>query len=74
MLNTLLFITTIDINVMIAESTGVAQIEDPMESLSAEDSAVQTSAGEPSAVEFVATSVAIEATTTTVSELLAVDT
>ena len=40
MLNTLLFIITTDINIMVAESTGVAQVEDPMESLGAEDNAV----------------------------------
>ena len=39
--------------------------------LSVEDNAVQTSAGEPSAVEFVAASVTVEATTTTVPEVLA---
>jgi len=39
-LNTLLFIVTTNINVMVAESTGVAQVEDPMESLGAKDSAV----------------------------------
>jgi len=70
-LNTLLFIITTDIKVMVAESTGIAQVEDPMESLGAEDNAVQTSAGKPSAVEFVATSVAVEATTTTIPEVLA---
>jgi len=36
-----------------------------------EDSTVQTSAGEPSAVEFVAASVAVKATTTIVPEVLA---
>ena len=55
-----------------AESTGVAQVEDPAASISAEDSTVQTLAGEPSAVEFVATSVAAEvAMTTPVPEVLA---
>ena len=44
-----------------AESTGVAQAEDPAASIGAEDSAVQTSAGEPSIVEFAAASVAVEA-------------
>jgi len=70
-LNTLLFIITTDINVMVAESTGVAQVEDPAASICAEDSAVQTLAGEPSAVEFAAASVAVEATTTDVSGMLA---
>ena len=46
-----------------AESTGVAQEEDPATSIGAEDSTVQTSAGEPSAVEFAVTSVALEAAT-----------
>ena len=41
---------------MVAESTGVAQVEDPVPSIGAEDDAVQTSAGEPSAVEFAAAS------------------
>ena len=44
-----------------AESTGVAQVEDPMASIGAEDSIIQTSAGEPSAVEFAVVSVAVEA-------------
>ena len=53
-----------------AESTGVAQVEDPVASISAEGSTVQTSAGEPSAVEFVVASVAVEATITiTVPEI-----
>ena len=53
MLNTLIFIVTTDINVMVAESTGVTQVEDPMASLGAENITVQTSTGEPSVVEFV---------------------
>ena len=54
-----------------AESTGIAQVEDPAVSI-AEDSTVQTLAGEPSAVEFAATSVAVEvAMTTPVPEVLA---
>ena len=40
MLINLIFIVTADINVMVAESSGVAQVEDPMGSLSAEDNAV----------------------------------
>ena len=39
--NTLLFIVTTDIIVMVAESTRVAQEESPMESLGAGDSAIQ---------------------------------
>ena len=35
-----------------AESTGIAQVEDPAASIGAEDSTVQTSAGEPSVMEF----------------------
>jgi len=70
MLNTLLLIVTTDINVMVAESTGVAQVEDLMGSLGTEDSAVQASANEPSAVEFVVAPVAMEATTTAVPEVL----
>ena len=71
MLNTLLFIITTDINVMVAESTGVAQVEDPMESLGAGDNTIQTSAVGSSAMEFVAAPVAMEATTTiTVPEAL----
>jgi len=54
-----------------AESTGVAQVEDPTASIGAEDSVVQTSAGEPSAVEFAAASVTVKATTTDVLEVLA---
>jgi len=40
-------------------------------SIGVEDGAVQTSAGESSAVEFVAAPVAVEATTTTIPEVLA---
>ena len=50
--------------VWFAESTGVVQVEDPAASIGAEDSTIQTSAGEPSAVEFVIVSVAVEAATT----------
>ena len=56
---------------MVAESTGVAQVEDSTASIDAEDSAVQTSAGEPGAVEFVTAPVAMEATTITVPKVLA---
>ena len=35
---------------MVTESTGLAQVEDPVASISAEDSAVQTSASELSAM------------------------
>ena len=68
---TLFFIVITDINVMVTESTRVAQVENPMESLGAEGSAVQTSADEPSAVEFVVASVAVEATATAILEVLA---
>ena len=44
-----------------AESTGVAQVKDHAASIGAEDSTVQTSTGEPSAMEFAATSVAVKA-------------
>ena len=71
MSSTLLFIVTTDINVIVAESTGVAQVEDLMGSLGAEDGAVQASADEPSVVEFVAAPVSVEATTTAVTEVLA---
>jgi len=47
-------------------------VEDLAASLGAEDSTVQTSAGEPSAVEFVVASIPVEAATTiTVPEVLA---
>ena len=55
-----------------AESTGIAQVEDLAASIDAEDSTVQTLTGEPSVVEFVVVSVAVEAATTiTVPEVLA---
>ena len=63
---TLFFIVISNINVMVAESTGVAQVEDPTAGLGGEDDVVQTLAGEPSAVEFVVASVTVEATTMTV--------
>jgi len=47
-----------------AESTGVAQVEDPTASIGTEDSTVQTSAGEPDAARFAVASVAGEAATT----------
>ena len=54
-----------------AESIRVAQVEDPATSTGAEDSTVQTSAGESSAVEFIVASVAVEAATAiTVLEVL----
>jgi len=54
------------------ESTGVVQVEDPAASLGAEDSTVQTLAGEPSAVEFAVAFVPVEAATTIiVPEVLA---
>jgi len=54
-----------------AENTGIAQVEDPATSIGTEDSIVQTSAEEPSAVEFVVASVTMKAATTiTVPEVL----
>jgi len=71
-LNTLLFIITTDINIMVVESTEAAQVKDPVESLGVEDNAVQTSVGEPSAVKLVAVHVTVEATTIiTIPEVLA---
>ena len=56
----------------LAESTGIAQVENPAASIGVEDSTVQTLAGEPSAVEFATTSVAAKvAMTTPVPEVLA---
>ena len=60
-----------DINVMVTESTGVAQVEDPAASIGVEVRVVQTSPGEPSAVEFATASVTVEATTIAVPEVLA---
>ena len=60
------FIVIANIEVIIVESTRLAQVEDPVASTSAEDSALQTLAGEPSAVEFVAAPIVPEATTITV--------
>ena len=55
-----------------AEGTDIAQVENPAASIGVEDSTVQTSTGEPSAVEFAVTSVAVEAATTiTIPEVLA---
>ena len=51
---TIFFIIITDIKVMVAKSTRVAQVENPVASIDAEDSAVQISVGEPSVVEFVA--------------------
>ena len=47
-----------------AESTRGAQVEDPAANIDAEDSTVQTSAGEPNAVGFAVASVAVEAAMT----------
>ena len=47
-----------------AESTGIAQVEDPAASIDAEDSTVQTSTGEPDVARFVVTPIAVEAATT----------
>ena len=55
-----------------AESTGVAQVEDPAAGIGAEDSIIQTSVGQPSAVKFVVASVAVKVVTTiTIPEALA---
>jgi len=67
---TLLFVVIINIDVMVVESTGVAQVEDLVMSISAENSAVQTSASEPSAMEFIAAPVVMGTTTITVPEVL----
>jgi len=56
---------------MVAESTELAQVKDPMASISAEDNAVQTSVSEPSVVEFVTAPIAAEPTTITVLEMSA---
>jgi len=56
---------------MIAESTGLAQVEEPVASTGVEDSALQTSTAGPSTVEFVAAPVAPEATIIAVPEVLA---
>jgi len=58
-------------DVMVTESTRVAQEEDPVTSISAGDNVVQASAGESSAVEFVAAPIAVETTIITVLEVLA---
>ena len=52
-----------------AKSTGIAQVEAPVANIGAEDSTAQTSAGEPSVVEFVVASVAVEAAIITVPEV-----
>ena len=43
---------------MILESTGLAQVEEPVVSTSAEDSVLQISTAEPSTVEYVPAAVA----------------
>ena len=68
---TLFSIVITNIDVMVAESTGISQVEDPVASISTEDNAVQTSASKSSAVEFVVAPVAMETTTITVLEVLA---
>ena len=54
---------------MIAESTGMAQVEEPVASAGTEDITLQTSTTEPGTVEFVAALVASEATTIIVPEV-----
>ena len=71
MSQTLIFIVIANIDVMVAESTGLAQVEDPMASTSADYNALQTSAGEPGVVESVTVPDASEATTITVPEVSA---
>ena len=56
---------------MVAKSTGLAQVEDPVASISAEDNAVQTLANKSSVVEFVVAPVAAKATTIRVPEVSA---
>ena len=51
---------------MIVESTGLAQVKELVASTGAEDSALQTSIGEPSTVKSVPVVVISEATTVTV--------
>ena len=69
--NTPIFIIIANIDVMVAESTGLAQVEDPVASISVEDNALQTSASEPGAMEFVVVPFTSEATTITVPEVSA---
>ena len=54
---------------MIAESTEVAQVEEPMASTSEEDNTLQTSTAEQSTVEFVALTIASEASTIQVPKM-----
>jgi len=54
---------------MIAESTDLAQVEEPVASTGVEDSTLQTSTAESGTVEFVVAPVALEATTVTVPEV-----
>ena len=69
--NTLFFVVITDINVMVAESTGVAQVEDFVASTSTEDSVIKASASEPSVVEFAVALVAVKTTTISAPEVLA---
>jgi len=54
---------------MIIESTGLAQVEEPVASAGVEDNTLQTSTAKPGTVEFVAALGASEATTITVPEV-----
>jgi len=65
----LIFIIISNIDITVVESIGLAQVEGPVAGTRIEDSAVQTSTGEPSAVEFVAAPVAAKATTIMVLEV-----
>ena len=54
---------------MIAESTGVAHVEEPVASTGAEDSTLQTLMAEPSTLKSVPVVVISEATTVIISEV-----
>ena len=54
---------------MIAESTGLAQVEEPVASAGAEDNTLQTLTAEPGTVEFVALTIASEASTIQVPKI-----
>jgi len=63
------FIVIANIKVIIVENTRLAQVKGPVASTNAKDSALQTLASEPSAVEFVPAPVVPEATTITAPEV-----
>jgi len=68
---TFVFTVITNTDVMVVESTGVAQLGDLVASINTENIVVQTSAGEPSAMKFITAPVAVEDTTIIVSEVLA---